>query len=280
MADFRSVQTRMWREDEWFQELATDAKLFFIYLFTNPSAPVAGIYRLPIRTMCSETGLSKNRISTLLDEFSKANKAHYENGIVWVVKMRENQLPGKISAQLKKRLATDIAVIPDCPLKNKYLEHYRYPISSSIYPIDTVSIPRATETETDTDTDTETDTETETETETETDTDVLWSSAVSCFENNIGLLSGAIAPDMQDMWDELKSAGVPGWWEQAITVAVAANKRSWRYVRGVLRHCLDEGRPPAPLARANGHAPPQQKYRVVEDVDEFGHKIMRKEALS
>jgi len=272
MADFRSVQTRMWREDEWFQELATDAKLFFIYLFTNPSAPVAGIYRLPIRTMCSETGLSKNRISTLLDEFSKANKAHYENGIVWVVKMRENQLPGKISAQLRKRLAKDVAVIPDCPLKTKYLEHYQYPIH-------TVSILSATET----DTDTETVTDTETETETETDTDVLWVSAVSCFENNIGLLSGAIIDDMQDMWDELKTAGVPGWWEQAITVAVAANKRSWRYVRGILRHCLDEGRPPAPLVRANGHAPPQQSqqnYRLVEDVDEFGHKVMRKEALS
>ena len=48
-AEFRSVQTRMWREDEWFQDLDTDARLLFIYLFTNPSASISGIYRLPRR---------------------------------------------------------------------------------------------------------------------------------------------------------------------------------------------------------------------------------------
>ena len=46
-AEYRSVHTEMWRADDWFQELPLDARLFWIYLFTNPSASVAGIYRLP-----------------------------------------------------------------------------------------------------------------------------------------------------------------------------------------------------------------------------------------
>ena len=51
MADFRSVKCAMWREDEWFQSLVPDERLLFIYLFTNPSASVAGIYKLPLRTI-------------------------------------------------------------------------------------------------------------------------------------------------------------------------------------------------------------------------------------
>jgi hypothetical protein len=151
-AEFRSVQTRIWREDDWFQSLPTDARLLFIYLFTNPSASIAGIYRLPLRTIEFESGIPTDRIKELLAEFARVNKVHYDSGVVWVVRMRENQLPGKISDQVRKRLTKDIASIPDCPLKIQYLRHYGYCT-------DTVSIPFATDTDTDTHTDTETHTE-------------------------------------------------------------------------------------------------------------------------
>jgi DnaD/phage-associated family protein len=110
-------------------------------------------------------------------------------------------------------------------------------------------------------TETETDVDTETEKKRkETETDTLWSSAVKLYENNIGLLSSAIAEDMQSMWSELEAAGVPGWWEQAVTVAVAANKRSWSYMRGILQRCLREGHPP--IASTNGKGPPRPKKKV------------------
>ena len=147
-AEYRSVQTRMWREDEWFQSLDTDARLLFIYLFTNPSASIAGIYRLPLRTIEFESGLDKARITELLAQFSTANKAHYADGVVWVVRMRENQIPGAISPKVQVRLDKDIAAIPHCPLKIRYLKHYGYPI-------DTVSILDRTDTDTDTDTEKE-----------------------------------------------------------------------------------------------------------------------------
>lgn len=149
-AEFRSVQTRMWREDEWFQDLDTDARLLFIYLFTNPSASISGIYRLPLRTMAFESGLPVQRVQQLLNQFSEQDKAHYADGVIWVVKMRDNQLPGRISTQVETRLAKDIASIPDCELKRRYLIAYGYPI-------DTLSILRATDTDTDTVTDTETE---------------------------------------------------------------------------------------------------------------------------
>lgn len=155
-AEYRSVQTGMWREDEWFQTLELDARLFWMYLFTNPSASVAGIYRLPLRTMAFESGVDQDRIEELLAEFAKAGKAYFANGVVWVRKMREYQLPGKVSPQLQAHIAREIDKIPAGHLKDMYLKAYGYPI-------DTVSIPRLTDTETDTETETDTDTETESE---------------------------------------------------------------------------------------------------------------------
>jgi hypothetical protein len=146
-ADYRSVQTSMWRADEWFQLLDTDARLFWIYLFTNPSASVAGIYKLPLRTMAFETGLDVQRVADLLTQFAQDGKAYYEAGVVWVRKMREYQLPGKVSPQLAAHIEGELARIPDGHLKRRYQMTYGYPI-------DTVSILNLTETETDTDTET------------------------------------------------------------------------------------------------------------------------------
>lgn len=140
-AEYRSVQTRMWREDDWFQEQPTDARLLFIYLFTNPSASVSGIYRLPLRTIVFESGLPAERVNELLAQFSRENKAHAENGIVWVVKMRDNQLPGKtLSDKIVTHLEGEIAKIPPCRLKNMYLQAYGYPIDTLPIPVDTNTI--------------------------------------------------------------------------------------------------------------------------------------------
>lgn len=132
-ADYRSIQTRMWREDEWFQSLDVDARLFWIYLFTNPSASPAGIYRLPVRTMEFESGVSADRISELLCDFAASNKAHYADGVVWIVNMRRLQFPtlvdGSREWQTAVRIAKDIDAIPDrCPLKTHYIQHSGYPI--------------------------------------------------------------------------------------------------------------------------------------------------------
>lgn len=96
--------------------------------------------------------------------------------------------------------------------------------------------------------------------------DPAWGAAMRSFENEIGMVSGSILPEMTDMWDVLTSNGTPGWWQQAITVAVAANKRSWSYVSGILSHCMAEGHPPS----RNGTKPGPttsgtKKMRVIID---------------
>ena len=245
MADYRSIQTRMWRSDEWFQELPTDARLFWIYLFTNPSARVAGIYRLPTKTMAFECGLPIERIEELKAEFAAAGKAYFERDVVWVVKMRELQTPGKISSQLQTGIDRDVAEIPQCELKTRYLIRYRYSI-------DTVPILSTTERE---------------RTQHNTETETAWAAALKAFEDNISVVSGSIADDMADTWDVLVMGNHSDWWEQAIKVSVERNKRSWSYMRGILQKCLQEGHPPSASTNGSGPKKPPKPERPDLEVE-------------
>lgn len=145
MAEYRSIHTKMWREDAWFQDLEPDARLFWVYLLTNPSASVSGIYRLTERTMVFECGLTQARVRELKKQFEKAGKAFFETDVVWVRKMREYQLTENPSSKVLIRADKDISSIPTCDLKIRYLRAYGYPT-------DTLCIPRRTDTDTDTDT--------------------------------------------------------------------------------------------------------------------------------
>lgn len=128
MADFRTVQTRLWREDDWFQTLPLDGRLLWIYLFTNPSANASGLYRLTLRTVANESGLSVTRVTELLAQFGEVRKAYYDNGLIFVVKMQELQHGGDVSWQLATRIATEVTAIPDCALKDLYLQRYGFPV--------------------------------------------------------------------------------------------------------------------------------------------------------
>jgi hypothetical protein len=163
MAEYRTLHTKIW-QDEWFCELEPDAKVLFIYLITNPSASVAGIYRKPIKFIAFESGLTSKRVETLLAQFRKDGKAYYEDGVIWIKKLRAYQTyQGTASDKVDKRIAKDLADIPDGRLKREYMA-YQASANGSYIPymdtIDRVSIVcRETDTDTDTDTDTETDTD-------------------------------------------------------------------------------------------------------------------------
>lgn len=70
---------------------------------------------------------------------------------------------------------------------------------------------------------------------------------VRAYESAIGILSGAQqSEEIADVLCILYERGIPGWWDGALRIAVDNNKRSWSYVRGILRNCLQEGKPPNP----------------------------------
>lgn len=134
MANYRQIHVSIWK-DSWFIDLEPDAKLLFIYLFSNELASLAGIYKIPIKVIAFETGLPLDYVVDCLKEFERAGKVFYQDGIVWIKKMREYN---KGSAKVQTRIDADLDQIPDCDLKRNYLSYYCSQIPYR-YPIDTLS---------------------------------------------------------------------------------------------------------------------------------------------
>ena len=121
MANFRQIHVSIWK-DPWFLDLEPNEKLLFIYLFSNESASLAGIYELAFKVICFETSLPAKYVKDTLEKFEKSEKVFFRDGIVWVKNLRKYN--GSSSDKVQKRIKTDIALIPECELKQKYISYY------------------------------------------------------------------------------------------------------------------------------------------------------------
>lgn len=130
MANYRQIHVSIWK-DEWFLELEPQEKLLFIYLFSNEATSLAGIYKLPLKVIAFETGLDTDFIKQAMNKFTEGGKVYYEDGVVWVVNMRRYHETK--SDKVQTRIDKDTDLIPDCPIKRRYLAYlipYRYPINT------------------------------------------------------------------------------------------------------------------------------------------------------
>ena len=122
---FRTVRCDMWRRDEWFAELQPDAKLIWIYAFTNESTSPAGIYPIALRTVANETGVPIARVREVVDQFSRDGKLYYEDGIIWPVTMRKHQVGElKPTDHLVARIRADLAELTGAPIVDRYNDYY------------------------------------------------------------------------------------------------------------------------------------------------------------
>lgn len=117
MANFRQIQVSLWK-DEWFFGLSPEKKLLFVYLFSNELASLAGIYKIPLAIICFETGLEEDFVIETMNEFADADKAYYQDGILWVVNMRKYHETS--SETVQARIRKDLRAIPECDLKTAY----------------------------------------------------------------------------------------------------------------------------------------------------------------
>lgn len=122
MANFRQIHVSIWK-DSWFLDLEPDEKLLFVYLFSNESTSLSGMYRLSRKVISFETGIDKNRMDMALESFAKAGKVYTEGDVVWVVHMRK--FHETKSSKVLSRIASDIESIPDCTLKRQYIGYHK-----------------------------------------------------------------------------------------------------------------------------------------------------------
>ncbi len=118
MAEYRQIHTSIWK-DSWFLDLEPDEKLLFVYLFSNESTSVAGIYKIATKVIAFETGLGPAVVKSILERFAKAGKVLVEGEVIWVKNLRKYNATR--SPKVSQRIARDLEDIPDCAVKRAYL---------------------------------------------------------------------------------------------------------------------------------------------------------------
>jgi len=86
----RGFQTELWT-DPFIQGLSPEAKLLFIYLWTNKHCNQAGLYEISLKTMAFDTGLSVESISALLSQLEPKVSWSAEQNLVWVKNFLKRQ---------------------------------------------------------------------------------------------------------------------------------------------------------------------------------------------
>lgn len=120
---FRQVFSYMW-SDPWFETLELDEKLLFVYLVTNSHSSISGIYEITKRVIAFETGIPEERVVEILQAMEVDGRVLYDDAesIVWVVNMRSYQCNN--SPKQIKRAEDDVMLIPNCKVKELYLNYY------------------------------------------------------------------------------------------------------------------------------------------------------------
>ena len=159
---FRKFDTGTWN-DPWFEKLSVEAKLLFIYLFSNSTCTPSGMYWITAKRIRFETGLDIEKYSS---ELKSKILWDSKNEFVWVKNFFRHQ------CQNAKFVLAALSSLKSYP--EKYQEMFmlynkstliRYGIDSSLYHTDTISIPYPTEAEAEAEKETEAEAEAEAEAE-------------------------------------------------------------------------------------------------------------------
>jgi hypothetical protein len=116
------IDNAIWSDPE-FVALTADAKLLYIWSFTNSSCGMAGIYKAPMGLAAYQTGLTERRVEKAAAELANARFMFWTDGVIWV-RARVKHLRTRTS-QIATSVANDVAKIAEGhPLRLGFLEEY------------------------------------------------------------------------------------------------------------------------------------------------------------
>jgi hypothetical protein len=110
----RSINVKFWT-DEWIEKLDQKGKLLFLYLLTNPLTNLLGIYKISIKRISFETGLTEEAIKDCLKSFESVLKCFYIDEYIVLTNHLKNQ---NLNTNMVKNVMSDFNNIPNS-LKDK-----------------------------------------------------------------------------------------------------------------------------------------------------------------
>lgn len=122
MSRTEDIDNGIWSDPD-FEALSPQAKLVFIWSWTNPRCGMAGIYKVSHRTIAHECGIAPESVDDVLEELACAALVLYEDSVLWV-RSRVKRLRSR-SPQMAKAVAKDLNNVPASnPLRGRFLDYY------------------------------------------------------------------------------------------------------------------------------------------------------------
>ena len=244
MAVFRKINTSFW-QDPLVLDLTPEEKYFYLYLMTNTKTNQCGIYEIPKQVMEMETGYNAETIDKLINRFVAYERILFSNEIMLINWIKYN---GSSSPKVLTRVESELKEIKNIEFVKEYIN-----LSNGLnYKLDTVSILYQYSIDTQSQEEEEKEEEKE-EVEEQEEAEIISSSFKNIIEistnNDISKIAelfqengfGTINITVKEMLITLLEEYSVEWVIKAIKVAVKSNKRSLKYVEGILQNWRNSG---------------------------------------
>ncbi|MDM5194320.1 DnaD domain protein [Bacillus hominis] len=235
MAVYRNVQVNFW-QDEFILDLTPEERYFYIYLLTGTKTKQCGIYILPKRLAELETGYSMETVEKLLNRFVEYGKILYdaETKEIFIINwLHYNPI---FNANIEKCVLRELKTVKSKEFLHKFLrkcleEECKIPLLLQYFgmPEEEISSNSQQEIIQEKD-DTE---EVEREEDATTHSDIY-----KFYEQNISSLSPYIVKELKGWMQRVSESSVL----EALKIAFKNNKRTFAYVKGILRNWCKKGR--------------------------------------
>ncbi|PES96708.1 hypothetical protein CN491_09075 [Bacillus cereus] len=234
MAVYRNVRVNFW-QDEFILDLTPEERYFYIYLLTGTKTKQCGIYILPKRLAELETGYSMETVEELLNRFVEYGKILYdtETKELYITNwLRYNPI---LNTNVEKCVLRELKAVKSKEFIHMFLrkcleEEWKIPLLLQHFGMpkeeDNSSLQEVVEEEEDVEV---------IETVEET---TLHSEVYKFYEHNISSLSPYIVKELKGWIQRISGKVVL----EALKVAFEHNKRTFAYVKGILRNWCKKGR--------------------------------------
>ncbi|GCF68986.1 DnaD domain protein [Bacillus paranthracis] len=229
MAVYRNVQVNFW-QDEFILDLTPEERYFYIYLLTGTKTKQCGIYVLPKRLAELETGYSMETVEKLLNRFVAYGKILYDAETKELYILNWLHYNPILNTNVEKCVLRELKTIKNKEFIHMFLrkcleEEWKIPLLLQHFCMpeeeDTSSLQEVVEKIEDM----------------EVEEDTQHSEVYKFYEQNISSLSPYIVEELKGWIRKVSGNTVL----EALKIAFEQNKRTFAYVKGILRNWCKKG---------------------------------------
>jgi len=258
----RGFNTELWN-DSFVRKLPKDAKLLFIYLWTNPHCNQAGLYEIDSETIAFDTKLTEADIPTLFELLEPKVKWYPEANLIWVKNFIKRQTK---SPKFLIAAAKCLSFIHHNGAIQELIE-YNYSIHSISIPYPyssgSNSIPSSASASASADLLSSTNKDRRSGGK----EDKNLAKMLQLYEQNISVAYPLIIDRLKDL---LRTYPVK-WFEEAVREAVKAEHRNLKYIEAILERWKAEGFKAPKASNRGGKKDDPDKYIK----GKYGHLVHR-----